>query len=256
MMAKARLAVVTGAAAGLGLSIAECLAGDGFRVVLADIDGAGAQTAAELLRAKGADASAWRADVSSLADVTALFGNVAATLGAPDVLVNNAGIVSNCAMLDVTEAEIDRVLGVNLKGIYLCSQAAARLMIPAGGGRIINLASTAARVSSPGFTLYSAGKGGVAALTRAMAVELAHCNILVNSISPGMIDTAMAQAVRAKDPEAAARRDRRIPIGRRGLPSDVGKVAAFLAGDAAGYITGHDILVDGGMLSQHPGNVP
>ena len=255
-MLEGKLAVVTGAAAGLGFGIAECMSREGARVVVADIDPAAAQGAAGTLRAKGADAVGIRVDVASSAEVAALFQQLSATLGTPDILVNNAGIVSQQAVLDITEAELDRVIAVNLKGVFLCSQAAARLMIPKGGGRIINIASTAARVSAPGFALYSASKGGVAALTRALAVEWARHLVLVNSISPGSMETSMSQASRKQDPEAFARRDRRVPISRPGWPEDIGNAAAFLASERSGYITGHDILVDGGMLAQHPGYVP
>jgi len=247
---------VTGAATGLGFGIAECLCREGARVVVADVAAAAAEDAAKALRAKGADAVAIRVDVASAAEVAALFRQVAGTLGTPDILVNNAGIVSQRAVLDITEAELDRVIAVNLKGVFLCSQAAAQLMIPAGGGRIINIASTSARVSSPGFALYAASKGGVVALTRALAVEWARHGILVNSISPGSMETSMSAAAREKDPEAFARRDKRVPINRRGWPEDIGNAVAFLAGERSGYITGHDILVDGGMLAQHPGYVP
>lgn len=255
-MLEGKLAVVTGAATGLGYGIAEYFVREGARVVLADIDVDAAQAAAQTLRGKGAEAVGMCVDVAKSADVAALFLNVATTLGSPDILVNNAGIVSQRPMLEIGEEELDRVLAVNLKGVVLCSQAAARAMIPAGGGRIINLASTAARVSSSGFSLYSASKGGVAALTRALAVEWARHGILVNSISPGSMETAMSQAARKAAPEAFARRDRRTPITRPGWPADIAAAAVFLASDGASYITGHDLLVDGGMLAQHPGYVP
>ena len=255
-MLEDKVAIVTGGAAGLGYGIAKRLAAEGARVVLADIDGAAAEEAAAALRDAGADSIGLPVDVANASDVAALFAQAAAKLGTPGILVNNAGIVSQRAMLDIGEEELDRVLAVNLKGVFLCCQAAARLMIQAGGGRIINIASTSARVSSPGFSLYSASKGGVVALTRALAVEWARHGILVNSISPGSMETAMSQAARQKDPEAFARRDRRVPVNRPGWPEDIGSVAVFLAGEGSGYITGHDILVDGGMLAQHPGYVP
>lgn len=248
-----KVAVVTGAAAGLGRAIAEAFAREGARVVVADRDEAGAQAVAATL---GGGALAKRVDVADPSQVDALFAAIAEATGRVDILVNNAGLVSQRPLVDIADDEIDRVLGVNLKGVILCARAAGRLMIPARSGCIINIASTSARVSSPGFSLYSATKGGVAALTRALAVEWGPYGIRVNSISPGSIETDMYRAAKARDPEGFAKRDKRVPLGRTGQPHQIGAMAVVLASDASEYVTGHDVLVDGGMLAQHPGFVP
>lgn len=251
-----KVAVVTGGGSGLGLGIAEAFVEAGATVVLADVSANVAMESARRLSADGGKAVAIATDVTRKADVEALFAAVARDLGPPDILVNNAGIVVNRPAVDIAEEDFDRIVAVNLKGVVFCSQAAAKLMIPAGGGRIINIASSAARAAAPGYCLYSATKSAVQALTRALAVEWASHGILVNAISPGVIDTPLTQGLRAHDPEFFARRDRRVPLARPGQPQDVGGVALFLATPASDYITGHDILIDGGLFSQHPGYVP
>jgi NAD(P)-dependent dehydrogenase (short-subunit alcohol dehydrogenase family) len=251
-----KVAVVTGGGAGLGLGIAEAFVEAGATVVVADVSADAATDVARRLSADGGKAVAIATDVTRRSDVEALFDEVARAIGPPDILVNNAGIVVNRPAVDITEDDFDRIVAVNLKGVVFCSQAAAKLMIPAGGGRIINIASSAARAAAPGYCLYSATKSAVQALTRALAVEWAPHGILVNAISPGVIDTPLTQGLRARDPAFFARRDRRVPLARAGQPHDVGRVALFLATQASDYITGHDILIDGGLFAQHPGYVP
>lgn len=251
-----KVAVVTGGATGLGLGIAAAFVEAGAAVVLADVSADAAQDSARRLSAAGGKVVAIATDVTRKAEVETLFATVARDLGPPDILVNNAGIVVNRPAVDIEEEDVDRIVGVNLKGVVFCSQAAAKLMIAAGGGRIINLASSAARAAAPGYCLYSATKSAVQALTRALAVEWAPHKILVNAISPGVIDTPLTQGLRARDPDFFARRDKRVPLMKPGQPHHVGSVALFLATPASDYITGHDILVDGGLFSQHPGYVP
>lgn len=253
---KGRIAIVTGAASGLGQGIAEGLARRGARVVVVDLQQAAAEAAAAALRTEGGEACAIAADVADEASVDALFESLAARWGAPDILVNNAGVVRIGPSTDFSFADWQQVIAVNLSGVFLCSRAAARRMIPAGGGRIVNIASVAANASAPGFAAYTASKGGVLSLTRALAVEWAGHNILVNSVSPGTIDTPLSRAARARDPEGFARRDRRVPIRRQGTTADVADAVAWFAGDESGYVTGQDIKVDGGIFAQHPGYVP
>jgi NAD(P)-dependent dehydrogenase (short-subunit alcohol dehydrogenase family) len=253
---KGTIAVITGAASGIGLGIAEGLAQRGARVALADIDRAAAEVAASGLRRSGADAVSFGVDVSREADVEQLFSSLSASWGAPGILVNNAGIVRIGPSTELDLAAWEQVLSVNLSAVFLCSRAAARRMMAAGGGSIVNIASVAAIASAPGFAAYSASKGGVLSLTRALAVEWAPHNIRVNSVSPGTIDTPLSRAARERDPEGFARRDKRVPIRRAGTTQDVADAVAWLAGAESGYVTGQDIKVDGGIFAQHPGYVP
>jgi 2-hydroxycyclohexanecarboxyl-CoA dehydrogenase len=252
---RGKVAIVTGGGSGIGRAIANRLARGGMRVAITDLVGESADTAVRALREEGFDALGVAADVAKQADVAVLFDAVVARFGAPDILINNAGIVRIAPSVDLSEDDWQRVVAVNLTGLFLCCQAAARLMISAGGGRIINIASTAARGVAPGFAAYAASKSAVVGLTRALAAEWGPHGILVNSVSPGAIDTPLSQAARQRDPEAFARRDRRTPVRRAGSVADVAGVVAFLVSDASGYVTGADILVDGGMFAQHPGYV-
>lgn len=249
---KGRVAVVTGAASGIGLGIAHGLAARGARVAVVDLDLENARRAGNEV---GNGAVPIAADVTQPDQVERVFREAAA-LGEISLLVNNAGIVKMGPSDSFAFDDWKRVIDVNLTAVFLCSQAAARRMIPAGGGSIVNIASIAARAAAPGFAAYSASKGGVLSLTRALAVEWAPHRIRVNSVSPGTIDTPLSREARARDPEAFARRDRRVPITRPGATSDVADAVAWLAGNESGYVTGQDIKVDGGLLSQHPGYVP
>jgi len=249
------VAIVTGGGNGIGRGIAFELARRGARIAIADIDESRAHEAAEALCRTGIDAIGVAADVSVNAQVTRLVDTVTSRFGRIDVFVNNAGIVSNAPTTEVTAEQWSAALSVNLSGVFFCSQAAARVMIPQGGGRIINIASTGAHVASRGYAAYCASKGGVVALTRAMAVDLAEHGILVNSVSPGAIGTDMTEQMRSLDPEGFARRARRVPVNRAARVADVANAVAFLAGEESGFITGRDIVVDGGMLAQHPGYV-
>ena len=252
---KDKVAVVTGAGSGIGLGIAVALARRGARVVIADIDETVAQAAAQQLREQGFDAMAVAVDVSAPTDVAGLMDKVMAKFKRIDVLVNNAGVVHNAAPTEISPEQWHKVISVNLDGVFFCSQAAGRVMMAQGGGRIINIASTGAHVASKGYAAYCASKGGVVALTRALAVDWAQHNILVNSVSPGSIATAMSSRMRERDPEGFDRRVRRVPVQRHAKVEDVANAVVFFAGEESGYVTGRDLLVDGGMLAQHPGYV-
>ena len=254
-MKQGAVAIVTGGGSGIGRGIAFELARRGARVAIADLDETRARDAAEALLLTGAEAIGVAADVSVSAQITLLMDTVKSTFGRIDILVNNAGIVSNAPTTDVTAEQWSSAVSVNLGGVFFCSQAAALVMIPQGGGRIINIASTAAHVASRGYAAYCASKGGVVALTRALAVDLAEHDILVNSVSPGAIGTDMTEQMRRLDPEGFARRAKRVPVKRPARVEDVANAVAFLAGEESGFITGRDIVVDGGMLAQHPGYV-
>ena len=247
MRLKDRIAIVTGAARGIGLAIAERLAAEGAKVTISDVTDAEGEAAA---KAFGADYV--HCDVSKSADVEALVSGVVARHGAIDILVNNAGIAVGGDFLQVTEADFDRVIGINLKGSFLMLQACARRMVSqAEGGRkpgaIVNMSSVNDTLAIPGIVTYCISKGGVSQLTRATALALAPHGIRVNAIGPGTINTDMAKGVLA-DRAAFNRAMSRTPLGRVGEPSEVASIAAFLASDDASYVTGETIYVDGGRM--------
>jgi NAD(P)-dependent dehydrogenase (short-subunit alcohol dehydrogenase family) len=245
-----KVAIVTGAARGIGLAIATRLRDEGARVVLADADPRGADAALAL---GGAEAARFIAcDVGSAADVAALVDGASEAFGDIDILVNNAGIIANIEFLELTEAEFDRVLRVNLKGAFLCSQAVAKRMVKrveAGGpaGTIINMSSVNAVFGLPNQVPYSVSKGGVAQLTKSTAISLARWGIRVNAIGPGSIRTDMLGAVMSS-PETRRAVLSRTPLGRVGEPVEIAAIAAFLASDDASYVTGQTIYADGGRL--------
>lgn len=247
MRLKDRIAVVTGGARGIGLAIAERFVGEGATVVIADInDEAGVEAA------RSVGAGYMRCDVSKAADVNALVETIVQQHGAIDILVNNAGIAVGGDFLEVTEADFDRVLGINLKGSFLMLQACARQMVKqvhAGRkpGTIVNMSSVNDTLAIPSIVSYCVSKGGVSQLTRATSIYLSAYGIRVNAIGPGSIRTDMFAGV-VNDPEAMRRVMSRTPLGRPGEPSEVAAVAAFLASDDASYVTGETIYIDGGRM--------
>ncbi len=243
-------ALVTGASRGIGKGIALALATQGADVAVnyrSNLEEA--NKVVEKIKEMGRDAFAIQADVSSSAQVKNMFEKIKEKWGKLDILVNNAGIVQFTPFEELTEEEWDKIIDVNLKGQFLCSQQAAKLM--GKGGRIINIASIASGGVGVGFaniSHYTASKGGVVALTENMALDLASKDINVNAIAPGIIETAMTKGVLA-DEKTKAGLLARIPKGRVGQPEDISAVAAFLASDEADYITGAVIYVDGGWLA-------
>ena len=247
-----KTAVITGAAKGIGLACAERLAADGAKVVIADVEEAAGESAASSLSQQGREALFVHCDVSAKLDVRNLVTATLDAYGAIDILVNNAGIVFGGEFLDISEADFDRVLAVNLKGAFLVGQAVARQMVEqlnAGGkpGSIINMSSVNAVFAIATQVPYSVSKGGVNQLTKVMALALAPHGIRVNAIGPGSIMTDMLQSV-VSDKEARRRILSRTPLGRIGEPSEIAAIAAFLASDDASYITGQTIYADGGRL--------
>ncbi len=249
MRLKDKVAVITGAAAGIGLACAKRFAKEGARVMLADINAEKGAAAAEEIAKIGGGARFVKCDVGDKAQVDALIGQTVAEFGRLDCAVANAGIVLTCDFLDLAEADFDRVIRVNLKGVFLTGQAAARQMVKqGGGGTIVNMSSVNAVMAIPSITPYVVAKGGVNQLTKVMALSLADKGIRVNAIGPGSIATEMAHAV-LSDPEKARDALCRTPLGRFGEPDEVASVALFLASEDSSYITGQTIYPDGGRMA-------
>jgi len=250
-----RVAVITGAAQGIGAACARVFAQQGARLVLGDVNEAGVAAVARQIAEGGGAAAARRADVGLKADCDALVAEAVARFGGIDVLVNNAGIVHTADFLELAEEDFDRVLRVNLKGAFLCAQAAARRMVaqPArengGRGVIVNLSSVNAVVALANQIPYSVSKGGLNQLTKVMALSLAPQGIRVMGIGPGSIATEMLQAAVLSNEAARQRIMSRTPLGRLGAPEEVAQVAAFLASDEASYLTGTTVYPDGGRLA-------
>lgn len=244
-----KVAVITGAAGGIGLACARRFAKEGAKVVLSDVNAAKGEAAVEAIQATGADALFVACDVGDKAEVEALMAAAEAAYGRLDCAVANAAIVHACDFLELEEADFDRVLRVNLKGVFLTGQAAARRMAARGeGGTIVNMSSVNAVMAIPAIAPYVVAKGGVNQLTKVMALALADKNIRVNGIGPGSIATELAQAV-LNDPEKRRGALCRTPMGRFGEPDEVASVAVFLASEDSSYITGQTIYPDGGRLA-------
>ena len=244
-----RVVVVTGAANGIGAACTRLFAASGAAVAMWDADLPAAQSLADELQRDGAAVRAVHCDVAHSADVEAALADTLHAYGRVDVLVNNAGIFRAAEFLDITEADWDRVVDVNLKGAFLVGQAVARAMTGSGGGAIVNMSSVNGVLAIPTIASYNASKGGINQLTRAMALSLADRGIRVNAVAPGTIATELArQAVLGSD-DAAARIMSRTPLRRLGEPAEVASVCAFLCSDAASYVTGEVVVVDGGRLA-------
>ncbi len=232
----------------MGRAIALALASHGANVVVAEVDQAVAAEAVSEIEKSGGAALAVTVDISSVADVRRLFKETLSRFGDVDMLINNAGIGIAKPLVDYTEADWDRQLGVNLKGMFFATQEAARLMIPKRRGKIVNFASTAAFVSSSTpETAYDISKGGVRQLTVSVAAELAPYHINVNAVAPGTILTDLTLRVLDTD-EKMARASAKIPLGRLGKPDDMVGPVLFLCSSEADYVTGHVLVVDGGWL--------
>jgi len=245
-----RVAIVTGAAQGIGRATAARLLADGAKVLLADLDLARTGAAAHELDPDGKRTRAHAGDVSRKATATALVDAAVEAFGRVDILVNNAGITHAADFLDLAEEDFDRVLAVNLKGMFLCGQAAARRMVAqGGGGAIVNLSSANAVVAIPNQVPYVVSKGGVNQLTKVMALALAPHRIRVNGVGPGTIMTDLMKNAVLKDPGAKARILSRTPMSRFGETSEIASVIAFLVSDDASYLTGQTIYPDGGRLA-------
>ena len=248
MRLRDKVAVVTGAASGIGRAIATALAADGARVAVLDLDEAGGRETVAAIERGGGRASAHRVDVTDVAMVDATIDAVAARDGGLHVLVNCAGWDKPMRFVETTPEFWDRILAINLKGPIACTRAALRHMIKQEYGKIVSIASDAGRVGSTGEAVYSAAKGGLIAFTKTIARETARHHINVNCVCPGPSDTPLFQKEFAgPSPRLAESLKRVIPWGRLGVPEDVAPAVVFLASDDAGYITGQTLSISGGL---------
>jgi NAD(P)-dependent dehydrogenase (short-subunit alcohol dehydrogenase family) len=254
-----QVALVTGAAQGIGKAAAQALAEAGATVVVADIAGDKAEAAAEEIRATQRHALGMQADVGDLADIDRMVRRVVEAYGQIDVLVNNAGVTRRADIMDLTEADWDRIHRVNAKGVFFCLQRVAREMIPRRSGRIVSIASIAGKgYAGASNVAYAASKGAVISMTRLAALQLARHNITVNAICPGVTRTALSDdnlRVRAQQEgvtleEMERRRAQVIPLQRANDPEDIAAMAVFLASPGARNITGQSYNVDGGLIPE------
>jgi 3-oxoacyl-[acyl-carrier protein] reductase len=245
-----KIAIVTGARRGMGRAIALALAKEGANVVVSDISQEDCQKVVDEIEKLGRKGLALKCDVSSHNDVEDMVKRTVAEFGRVDILVNNAGILTFKPFLELTDEDWDKTLSVNLKGQFLCARAAAKVMAKNKWGRIINIASISSGGCGIAFPLiahYTASKGGVVALTEALALELTSQGINVNAICPGAIDTDMSKGV--KEGGQLAQVLARIPKGRLGQPEEIASLAVFLASEESDYISGAAIVIDGGWLT-------
>lgn len=243
-MAKDRVAIVTGASRGIGKSISLALAACGAKIVAVDIDLAATEAMVAELKANGTEAIAVQGNVTLSADAEKMVQAAVETFGRVDILVNNAGITRDALLLRMKDEDWDAVLNVNLKGAFLCSRAAAKVMSKQRYGRIINIASVVGQMGNAGQANYCASKAGLMGLTRSNARELARRNVTVNAVAPGFIATDMTDALPEKTREELAAQ---IPLERLGSAEDIAHAVVFLAQEKSGYITGQVLAVNGGM---------
>ncbi|HQA04555.1 MAG TPA: 3-oxoacyl-[acyl-carrier-protein] reductase [Thermodesulfovibrio thiophilus] len=242
---KGQTAIITGSSRGIGRTTAEEFAKRGVNIIIVDINGGNAETVAEEIKSRyGVETLGIKADISKSDDVKKLFDEAVKKFSKIEILVNNAGITRDNLLIRMKDEEWDAVLNINLKGAFLCSREAVKIMSKIKYGRIINLASVVAFMGNPGQVNYSASKAGLVALTRTIAKEYASRGITVNAVAPGFIQTAMTEQLPEKVKEEMLRM---IPLGRFGTTEDVANAIIFLALPESGYITGQVIHVNGGM---------
>jgi len=244
MRLRDKVAAVTGAGQGIGQAIALTLAREGAPVVVSDLDLRLAEQTARRIEATGGQAVALKVDVTSHQDAQVLIEKVAESFGKLDILVNNAGIYPSSPIAKIREEEWDLVMAVNLKGVFLCSQAAVRQMMTYGQGVIVNITSVDAKMRTTGNAHYAAAKAGVISFTRTLACEMAPHGIRVNAVSPGWIGTETLLENSDRWQQAIEE----IPVGRLGKPEDVAEAVLYLVSDVASYITGEVLDVNGGMV--------
>ena len=245
-----KTAIVTGAASGIGRSIALRFAREGADIVIPDIDLTKANSTAEEIKVLGRRSMAIETDVSQFSEVEQMVRQVIAKFGRIDILVNNAGTTAKALIHEMTEQDWDKVIDVNLKGYFNCALFVSREMMKRKRGKIINISSFAADSNHPDQVAYAASKGGVNSLTRAASVDLAPYQINVNAIAPGSIETPLLRGTQGE--EGIKKRQARVPLGRLGQPEDIAAAAVFLASEDSDYVTGTILGVNGGELISRP----
>ena len=248
MKLKNKIAIVTGSGRGIGKSTVLELAKEGAKVVVSDIDIKECQNVCDEIKKIGSDAIAVKCDISKKSDVDAMIKKTMQKFQKIDILINNAGVVLMKPFVEMTEKDWDFVLDINLKGVFLCTNAVVKQMIKQKSGKIISVASIAGEVGFMNTSAYCASKAGIINLTRELALELSPHNINVNAIAPGVIATKMTEDM-LKDKKTKEVLLASTPLGRVGQPEEIGKAVVFLASDDSNFITGHTLVVDGGWLT-------
>ena len=246
-----KVALVTGGSSGIGRATASAFAGEGANVVVADVLVEGGGETVRMIKEAGGEAIFVKTDVSKATEVEALIKKIVETYGRLDCAINNAGIEGTMApTADCTEENWDRTININLKGVWLCMKYEIPQMLKQGGGTIVNTASVAGLVGLQGLPAYCASKGGVVQLTRTAALEYARAGIRVNAVCPGVIRTPMVDRLIAAQPEMEEALTAMEPVGRTGKPEEVAEAVVWLCSDAASFVTGHAMVVDGGFVAQ------
>ena len=246
-----KVALITGGSTGIGRATAQIFAREGAKVAVADVNVEGAEETVKLIKDAGGEAIFIKTDVSQTADAEAMVKKVVETYGRLDCAFNNAGIEGELQPTqDYAEATWDRVVGINLKGVWLSMKAEIQQMLSQGGGAIVNTASAAGLVAVPAMSAYVAAKHGVVGLTKTAALEYAKSGIRVNAVCPGGVDTPMVKRVFSNNPQFAEAAASAEPVGRLAQPAEIGEAVAWLCSEAASFVTGHPMAVDGGMVAQ------
>ena len=246
-----KVALVTGGSSGIGRATAQIFAREGAKVVIADVNVEGSEETVGLIRAAGGEAVFLKTDVAQATEVEAMVKKAVETYGRLDCAFNNAGIEGSLQTTSEYDVTVwDRVLSINLRGVWLCMKTEIRQMLSQGGGAIVNTASAAGLVAVPGMSAYVAAKHGVVGLTKTAALEYAKAGIRVNAVCPGGVDTPMVQRVFSSNPQFAEAAASAEPVGRLAQPAEIGEAVVWLCSDAASFVTGLPMAVDGGMVAQ------
>ncbi len=246
-----KVVIITGAASGIGRATAQIFAREGARIIIADVNEKGGEETLGMINKLGHQGMFVKTDMTVETDVKILIDRAINAHGRLDAAFNNAGIEGfQAASADMPTGEFDKIISVNLKGVYLCMKYEIQAMLKTGGGAIVNTASVAGLVGFPGLGAYVASKHGVVGLTKTAALEYAKAGIRVNCVCPGVIDTPMVQRLGGSDPALLAAITASEPVGRLGKPSEIGEAAVWLCSDHASFVTGHSMVVDGGLVAQ------